>query len=252
MLQNPHLEGGAFLWRAGPRGVLLIHGLTATTAEVRLLANDLHRAGYTVSAPLLPGHFSHPSDLNRVRWQDWAMTVERAYEELLSLCEAIVVGGESTGALLSLYLASRHPEIGALLLYAPALSLTLRPLEVVSLYLLAPFIPWIPKPNVDEDMPWQGYKVNPLKGVLQLLALQRAVKPLLPRLSQPLLIVQGRLDPTVSPKVPQILFESVSSPVKEVHWMENSTHCVLLDKEREQVSQITLRFLERIFQDRER
>lgn len=33
----------------GPRqGVLLTHGLTGTPAEMRVLANGLHRAGYTV------------------------------------------------------------------------------------------------------------------------------------------------------------------------------------------------------------
>ena len=38
---NPELEGGSFLWQGGETGVLLLHGLTATTAEVRPLAKRL-------------------------------------------------------------------------------------------------------------------------------------------------------------------------------------------------------------------
>ena len=41
-LHNPHLEGGPFFWEAGPVGVLLLHGYTATTAEMRPLAKRLH------------------------------------------------------------------------------------------------------------------------------------------------------------------------------------------------------------------
>ena len=29
---NPELEGGSFFWKGGETGVLLLHGLTATTA----------------------------------------------------------------------------------------------------------------------------------------------------------------------------------------------------------------------------
>jgi carboxylesterase len=56
MIQNPGLEGDSFFCEAGPFGILLIHGFTATTAEVRPLARRLLSVGYTISGPLLPGH----------------------------------------------------------------------------------------------------------------------------------------------------------------------------------------------------
>jgi len=42
MIHNPHLEGGPFVWEGNRLGILLIHGFTATTTEVRLLAEKLH------------------------------------------------------------------------------------------------------------------------------------------------------------------------------------------------------------------
>ena len=43
LIKNPHLKGGPFFWGAGPTGILLVHGFTATTAEVRPLAQALQR-----------------------------------------------------------------------------------------------------------------------------------------------------------------------------------------------------------------
>ena len=111
-LHNPTLEGDAFVWEAGSTGVLLFHGFTATTAEMRPVATAFHDAGLTVSAPLLPGHGTRPQDLNRVRWQDWTSAAEAAYQDLAARCERVVVGGESMGAVVALGLAARHPDAG--------------------------------------------------------------------------------------------------------------------------------------------
>lgn len=246
MLHNPHLSGGPFFWQGGPQGVLLVHGFTATVAEVRPLAETLHTAGYTVAGPLLPGHYTHPDDLNRVSWRDWTAAIDNAYTQLAATCQTVIAGGESTGGLLSLYLAAHHPEIAALLLYAPALRLQSSRQDRLRLYLSAPFVRWVPKRALDDNPFWQGYPVNPLKGIIQLLRLQRQVTPLLGQVRQPLLLVQGRLDQTVAPEVPDLIANHVASPVKEIHWMEHSAHCVIIDKEREQVEQITLEFLQRV------
>jgi carboxylesterase len=244
-IHNPHLEGDAFFWSGGADGVLLIHGYTATTAEVRLLAQDLHARGYTVSGPLLPGHYTTPEDANRRTWRDWVAAVETAYEELAVRCKRVIVGGESTGALLALYLASEHPEIAAVLAYAPALRLTLRTRDAIQLRLVAPFVSSLPKGGIDAADLWQGYPVNPLRGAVQLLNFQRIVRPRLPQISQPILIMQGKLDTTVHASAPQTIYDEVRSTVKELHWLENSAHTVIIDRERELAFAITARFIER-------
>ena len=43
-----------FLLEGDRRGVLLIHGFTATPSQMRPLGEALHREGYTVLAVLLP------------------------------------------------------------------------------------------------------------------------------------------------------------------------------------------------------
>jgi carboxylesterase len=246
VLRNPHLEGSPFYWEAGPVGVLLCHGFTATTAEVRLLAQTLRSKGYSVAGPLLPGHGTTPRDCNRFTWQDWYASVEQTYQQLAIHCPTVVIGGESTGALLALYLAVKHSDTAGILCYAPALRLKLGRFSNLLLSVLSPFITSVPKTPSKDDNPWQGYTVQPLKGAIQLKRLQTVIYPLLPKIHQPILILQGRLDPVVHPQSPQIILDRVSSTIKELHCLEHSTHCVILDKERDMAASLTLDFLQRL------
>ena len=66
---------------------------------------------------------------------------------------------------------------------------------------------------------------------LQLLRLQGETRRLLPDVRQPILIVQGKQDHTVAASAPQEIYDGVRSAVKELHWMENSGHCVMIDRE---------------------
>ena len=242
-LHNPDLEGGAFFWEAGPVGVFLSHGLTATSAEVRPLAHRLHNAGYTVAGPLLPGHGTAPEDLNHTRWQDWVRAGEQTYQQLASHCEQVFLGGESMGALTALYLASKHPEAVGVLTYAPAIKLNLRRRDRLMLRLSAPLVPSTAKTNWQPCAGWQGYRVNPLRAAIQLFRMQREVQRRLPRIHQPLLVVQGRLDDTLSPESGEIICEGVSSTLTEVRWMEASSHTIILEREFDEVVDLTLRFL---------
>ena len=248
IIRNPHLEGDTFFWEGGPVGVLLIHGYTATTAEVRLLGRFLHERGYTVSGPLLPGHGTTPQDMNRCRWQDWTGAVEQAYRQISTRCDRVFVGGESMGGLLALYAASEHPEVTGVLVYAPALRV--QPGVIWMARLLAPFVPITYKQrnpaDAVADERWKGYAANPVRAAVQLGNLQQEVRRCLPRIRQPLLIVQGRLDTAIDPRGAEMVYREAGSRVKELYWMEHSTHCIILDREWEHASALTLSFIERM------
>ncbi len=248
--QNPHLDGSTFFNPAGKTGILLIHGFTATTVEVKPLAQFFHNAGFTVAGPLIPGHGTTPQDMNRQKWTDWVNAVEKAYQDLKNQCDRVYVAGESMGGLLTLYLASQHPEISGLLLYAPALIVD----RMWQPYLLSPFLKIIYKkgPAVDRPgcLPWQGYHVYPLPALVQLGKLQQQVKKRLHLIHQPTLIFQGLLDTTINPVGSKIIYDSIKSSTKELVWKKESHHCVILDKDLSDVAHQSVAFVNQLEQIR--
>ena len=247
-IRNPHLEGDAFFWHAGKTGTLLVHGFTACPAEVRPLGEYLHQRGYTVSAPLLPGHNTSPQDMNRKRWHDWTNTVEQAYQELKAKCDRVFVCGESMGGLLTLYLASEHPELAGIVVYSTALRIVNHDSTMLQARLLHRFIVCVEKQDREPsaaDARWRGYTVNPIPALVQLGNLQNEVRQRLPRIHQPLLIIQGRLDKSIDLQSGEIILREVGSTQKELHWLDNSTHCVILDCEWEQAAELTWNFIQK-------
>jgi carboxylesterase len=239
VLQHPELEGSSFFWEAGPVGILLFHGLTATTAEVRPLAAYLYRQGFTVAAPLLPGHGTTPQELNRQTWQSWVTAGEGVCQSLLKKCQKVIVGGESMGGLLALLLARSHPELKGILLYAPALHIP----GVERARLIAPFRPFILKKAGYSTLPWQGYFVNPTYAVVQLEKLQNEVRRQLPEIKQPVFIAQGCQDLTIDLQSAKLVYDGIGSGEKDLHYFQESGHIILLDKEFDTVAELTLNFI---------
>jgi carboxylesterase len=239
IFQNPQLDGTPFFWERGPVGVLLIHGYTATTAEVRPLGESLAENGFTVCAPLLPGHGTTPEELNTKRWQDWANECEQAYRRLARGCSHIFLAGESLGGLLAFYLAGELPEAAGIMAFSPGLKAP----KLGLARFLAPFKPLLTKQHTNPKMAWKGYNVYPVKAAAEVYRLERIVRRRLPGIHQPTLIVMGRRDQTIDLESGDIAYRSISSTAKRLIWLERSSHCVLLDEEFPQVLQITLAFL---------
>ena len=110
-------------WFPGSRvAVLLVHGLTGTPTEMLSVAKRLNKYGFTVFCPVLAGHCGSEEDLLATRWQDWAHSVENALSQLAEQADVVFVGGLSAGAVLSLYLADRHPDrVRGMALYSTTL-----------------------------------------------------------------------------------------------------------------------------------
>ena len=95
---------------AARTGVLLVHGLTGTPAEMRVLGKGLNRQGFTVYSVQLAGHCGEMSDLVDTRWGDWLASVESGLDRFADHVDQVVVSGLSMGALLSLAIAEKRPE----------------------------------------------------------------------------------------------------------------------------------------------
>jgi len=101
-------------------GILLIHGFTNTTYELKKLIDFLTEQKYHVIADNLPGHGTSVRECNSTTYQDWIDHVEKRMAYLSSHCDNIFVCGISMGALLAMHLSVVFP-INGLISAAPVL-----------------------------------------------------------------------------------------------------------------------------------
>lgn len=227
------------------KGVLLLHGFTGTPAELRELGEKLHEQGYSVMAPLLPGHGTEPSAMEEVTWQDWYQAAKTAYYELGRSCLQVYIVGMSMGSLLTLVLAQEVAPQGIIVISTP---IFLYDWRVHFRGIMQFFLTAIKKrPRIiDADKRYNvSYNVMPIKGVIQVLDLLNYVKhEVLPKVTVPCLIVQSRTEHTVKPASADYIHEHLGSKSKEIFWVENSKHVITLYKSRELLYQAISKFIE--------
>ena len=72
----PDIQAPAYTLPAGPIGVLLVHGFTASPTELRTLGDYLHQAGFSIQGVRTAGHGTNADDLGKYTRRDWYASVE--------------------------------------------------------------------------------------------------------------------------------------------------------------------------------
>ncbi len=117
-------------------------------------------------------------------------------------------------------------------------------LQARLLHRVIPHVKKVEREPSDADARWKGYTVNPVPALVQMYHLTQQVHERLHSIHQPLLVILGRLDKSIDLRGGEIILNRVASKEKEMRWLENSTHCVILDREWEQAAELTFRFIE--------
>ncbi|SJM92654.1 Esterase/lipase [Crenothrix polyspora] len=219
-------------------GVLLIHGLLASPAELKDYGHSLVHQGYTVMGVRLKGHGSSPYALRKQTWEDWYASVLRGFTILVAHCPHIFVSGFSTGGALALKLASeKYPEI-------IGVSATAVPIKFVnSAFMLVPLlhsanrlIDWFSsyegiKPFIENDSehPLVNYHHVPVKSLYELRQLIEAMNEFLPLIDIPVLIVQANDDPVVSSKSATDIMDKLTTPQKQLVMINAKRHGILME-----------------------
>jgi carboxylesterase len=215
-------------------GILLLHGWTSPPDELFPLAKYLNSLGYTVSAPLLRGHGTRPEDLERVHWKDWLEDAKKELRKQEENSSKIFVGGISMGGDLAMFLSEEKSVAGVIPLGA-AVKYKFHPLVKIALFFMGLtkkyrrkyYPPWARKKMGNRKV----YMYYPIESAKEVVRLADATREILPRITKPILIMQSTIDHMVSKKSPQIIFDKVSSEIKEIYWVKDKYHVFAGEKD---------------------
>lgn len=231
-------DGASFLLE-GSRddlGILLLHGFSASPAEVRPLGEALHGEGFTVFAPRLRGHGTSPYDLATRTWEEWLASARLGYTLLRNRCRRVAIVGHSMGGCLAFLIATEGPVAGVVSISTPTRLASRRSSLVPLLHKanrLANLLTGVEGlKNFDRTEPENpdiNYLHLPISGVRELQNLIAAFQELLPEVKVPVLVLQADEDPTVEPASAHDIEERLGSHNKRVVIIPAERHVLVLD-----------------------
>ena len=214
--------------------VVAIHGFTGIPGHWRIAAEVLNQRGYTVIAPLLPGHGTSMSDMERHGAADWLRAVVDAALAVRDH-RRVHLAGLSLGGLLAILAAGPTNAATISTISAPLRfrhkSIYLAPF----LHHFRPYTPWPPSPPPSEPETaklFLTYPGFPTKRAADLWVVARHARKTARRLRRPGLVVQSAADETVDPRS-GIKLARLLGPGTQTLWLTSSRHNALLDRERD-------------------
>jgi esterase/lipase len=219
-------------------GVVLVHGLLASPAELRSFGEALRGKGFPVIGVRLAGHGTSPWDLRDRSWHDWMNSVRSGYRCLAPLVEDICLVGFSLGGVLALRLAAEGPSgLAGVASVAAPIKLRNRNLGFIPMVHGANKL--VERTNFKEGLmpfllnesehPEINYRHIPISAVYELRKAMGDLQRNLPGVTCPVSVIQGDSDHIVDPASARIIHDRVATARKQLHWIETDRHGILSD-----------------------
>lgn len=234
-----------FFFKTGPRAVLLLHGFTGNSADVRMLGRFLEKKGYTSLAPHLEGHGVEPEKLVESGPEGWWREVEQAYQTLKDEgYSEIAVAGLSLGGVLSLKAGYTFPVKGVVTMCSPMIMKSTDLLFEGVIEYARNYKKLEGKEYNVIEKEIEDLREHGMASLSDLRDLVQEVRDHADHVYAPAFVVQGSLDKVIDTDSANIIYDTVESFDKKIKWYEKSGHVITLDKEKEQLHEDVLEFLE--------
>ncbi|WP_085991403.1 alpha/beta hydrolase [Oceanobacillus senegalensis] len=236
-----------FTFEAGPRAVLLLHGFTGHSADVRMLGRFLEKKGYTSHAPIYRGHGAPPEELLESNPKEWWEDVTFAIQHLKDLgYDEIAVAGLSLGGVMSLKLAYSTQIKGVIPMCAPMFFDNESQLSKGFKLFSKEY-----KQLEGKDDSTIEREVNQLmedaKDLIHELGNTiTEVKKNIDTIYTPTFVIQAKKDEMINTDSATYIYESVETDKKDIKWYEESGHVITLDDEKDQLHEDIYQFLEQL------
>lgn len=234
-----------FTFEAGPRAVLLLHGFTGHSADVRMLGRFLEKKGYTSHAPIYRGHGKEPEELVKASADEWWEDVTNAFNHLKELgYEEIAIAGLSLGGVLSLKLTYTETVKGVIPMCAPMFFDNEEELTKGYKFKAREFkqLEGKDKDTIQNEV--QELVDNSQDMFADLADLINEVNQNIDTIYTPTFVVQARQDEMINTDSANYIYENVEADQKDIKWYEESGHVITMGKEKEQLFEDVYQFLE--------
>lgn len=245
-------------WKASPSGdpsarkklkLLLLHGFAGGPGEMRPLGSALLNRGFSVLAPLLPGHGENLEAMREVCLHDWLEAVRSSYESLRRDDSPVAVIGFCLGGSLALRLAGQLNPRALCCLASPA-----GPLSEAAFPATAGLrsnqknINDSPSAQVRRWRDLGCHQLVPQAFFARYQELLGDLAASLPEVRCPLLVAQSRGDGIVLPGHAERLVEAVGSERCKLVWSRRAGHALPVDVGRRALFAEIVSFLEEVEQ----
>jgi carboxylesterase len=250
----PTAEPFFFLGDSSKPACLLIHGFTGTPKEMRPMGEYLNQGGYTCLGVRLAGHATHPEDMIRSRWTDWAASVEDGYHLLCDVTDNIFLIGLSMGGILSLLMSTELEVRGVVAMSTPSRLPTDYPVWFLKLVSLVtryrpktkdpPGSGWFDKTAYQDHV---AYRENPVRSSAELKKLILQMHAALPRVNVPVLLMHSKDEKYILPDNMENIYAGlVNAPERTKLYITGSGHVLPRDASREHVFKTAVEFIQRV------
>ena len=219
-------------------GVVLVHGFSASPAEVRPFAEKLQNLGYPVIGVRLKGHGTSPWDLRERSWQDWLEPVREGFAILSAFTPRLCLVGFSTGGGLSLLLSADQPDglVGVAAISAPMKFRDRSIIFVPLVHTANRLVRWVssfegimPFRATQPEHPHINYRHKSVRGLYELRCMLEELDERLPDVQCPVILIQGTDDPTVDPESAELIYKKLGTRQKEVVRVPATRHGILYE-----------------------
>ena len=244
------------------QAVLLFHGMTGHPRELHKFGLGLHKHGFDVFAPVIPGHCQGMNELRKVDWVKWKNFALESFDQLAKKYDRVFVSGICLGAVMSVVVAEERPNVAGV----AALSTTLyldgwaipwtRIFLPIGLHTMLRYFYMFPDTGamgvkndktrkkiakkLEEDKTILAF--FPLSCVHEMLLTGNYMRKNIKNCHAPVITIHSKRDDITSVKSAHFVHDNCSSKRKELILLENSYHLITLDNEQEFILEKTVAF----------
>lgn len=232
-----------FFFEEGNRAVLLLHGFTGNSSDVRQLGRFLQKKGYTSYAPQYEGHAAPPEEILKSSPFVWLKDALDGYDFLVDKgYYEIVVAGLSLGGCYALKLSLNRDVKGIVTMCSPMYIKTEGAMFEGVLQYARNFKKYEGKDEATIQKEMDNFK--PTDTLKELQGQIEDVREHIDEVMDPLLVIQAEQDQMINTDSANIIYNESESDDKDIKWYANSGHVITIDKEKELVFEDVYNFLE--------